>query len=44
MFEFGKIIFVVFFMLLPLANPLVSATMMMSLGARLPDEEKNKQA
>ncbi len=44
MFEFGKMIFVVFFMLLPLANPLVSATMMMSLGARLPEEEKNKQA
>lgn len=44
MMDFIKIIFVVFFMLLPLANPLVSVTLMMSLGSRLPNEEKNRQA
>lgn len=44
MFEFVKIIFVVFFMLLPLANPLVAVTLMMSLGGRLSPEEKNRQA
>ncbi len=44
MFDFIKIIFVVFLMLLPLANPLVSVTLLMSLGARLPDEEKKRQS
>lgn len=44
MFDFIKIIFVVFFMLLPLANPLVAVTLMMSLGARLSREDKQKQS
>ncbi|GAA5101099.1 MarC family NAAT transporter [Wohlfahrtiimonas larvae] len=44
MFDFIKIIFVVFFMLLPLANPLVAVTLMMSLGARLSPEDKQKQS
>lgn len=44
MFDFIKTVFVVFFMLLPLANPLVSVTLLMSLGSRLPPEEKNRQA
>lgn len=43
-FEFIKVISLVFIMLLPLANPLVSVTLMMSLGARLSNEEKNRQA
>lgn len=44
MFEFVKIAVLVFFMLLPLANPLVAVTLMMSLGARLPDAEKARQS
>lgn len=44
MFEFIKIVVAVFFMLLPLANPLVAVTLMMSLGARLPDVEKKRQS
>ena len=44
MFDFVKVIAMVFLMLIPLANPLVAVTLMMSLGARLSTEEKHKQA
>lgn len=41
---FVKIIFMIFFMLLPLANPIITVAIMMGVSGRLSLEEKHKQA